>query len=120
MAAPPPSAMPVPPPPPLPPVAPIRADTRATAHAPDGGGPGAAKNVKHDFQGAGVGWRAQPRPRSPEAEQYFRQATLDAEAGKVDSAIALLRHALQLAPGDPEIAALLGRLAFRDRNLPQK
>jgi hypothetical protein len=38
----------------------------------------------------------------------------------VDSAIATLRSALHLSPGDPEIAALLGQLAFRDRSTPEK
>lgn len=76
--------------------------------------------AQHDFQGAGVGWRSQPRPRSREADELFRRASLDAEAGKVDGALGLLRRALQLAPGDPEIAELLGRLAFRDRSPPEK
>lgn len=117
---PPPVPGPVPAHAPLPPVAPIRHETRGGTRAIDGGGSWGGAPAKHDFKGAGVGWRSQPRPRSPEADQYFRQATVDAEAGRIDAAIALLREALQLSPGDPEIAALLGKLAFRDRNLPQK
>jgi hypothetical protein len=45
---------------------------------------------------------------------------VESEAGKVDSAIGMLRQALQMSPGDPEIAAMLGRLAFRDRSTPPK
>jgi hypothetical protein len=96
-------------------------ETRASMRAIDAGGgwtPG--HEVKHDFEGAGVGWRASSRARSPEADLLFRRATLDAEAGKIEAAIGQLRQALQLSPGDPEIAALLGKLAFRDRTGPQK
>lgn len=92
-----------------------RHDTRANLRAFDAGAAGGGAEPKPDFTGAGVGWRSQPRPRSPEADELLRRASLDAEAGKVESAIGMLRRALQLAPGDPEIAALLGRLAFRDR-----
>lgn len=95
-------------------------ETRAATRAIDAGGSWstgtAAPEVKHDFQGAGVGWRSQPRPRGADADRLFREATIEAEAGKVDSAIGMLRKALHIAPGDPEIAALLGRLAFRDRS----
>jgi hypothetical protein len=38
-------------------------------------------------------------------------------AGEINGAIALLRRALVLAPGDAEIAAMLGKLAFKDRQL---
>jgi hypothetical protein len=104
-----------------PPIAP-RADTRSTMRGLDGGATwgNAGQEPHRDFKGAGVGWRSQQRPRSPEADQLFRQATLEAEAGKVDGAIAMLRQALHLSPGDPEIAALLGKLAFRDRSKPLK
>ena len=96
-------------------------ETRASVRAIDAGGAwGGAHEPKPDFQGAGVGWRTQARPRGREADTLFRRATLESEAGRVDAAIGLLRQALQLAPGDPEIAALLGRLAFRDRSSPQK
>jgi len=93
-----------------------RSETRSSTRAIDAGAAWGEHEPRHDFQGAGVGWRSQSRPRPPDADHLFRQATLDAEAGKIDSAIPLLRQALQLAPGDPEIAALLGRLAFRDRS----
>jgi hypothetical protein len=109
--APPPTAGPVP-----------ARESRAATRAIDSGGSWGAggQEAKHDFQGAGVGWRSQPRPRGPDADRLFQQATIEAEAGKVDAAIGMLRQALHLAPGDPEIAALLGRLAFRDRAAPQK
>jgi hypothetical protein len=68
-----------------------------------------------DFQGAGVGWR-QAKTRSPAAQAAFDQALQEIKAGGgTNRAIALLRRALALAPGDPEIAAQLGKLAFKDR-----
>jgi hypothetical protein len=124
-AAPPPvrAAMPPPPPPraatPPPAASPSR-ETRASMRTIDAGGAWAGHEARHDFQGAGVGWRSQTRPRSPEADAFLRKATLEAEAGQVESAIGLLRQALQLSPGDPEIAAMLGRLAFRDRPVPHQ
>src|SRR6266568_2276868 len=65
----------------------------------------------HDFQGAGVGWR-KARVRSPEAQAAFEEALRELQAGATNRALALLRRALALAPGDPEIASQLGRLAF--------
>jgi hypothetical protein len=102
------------------PAPPARPETRAGMRSLDSGGPWGAHEPHADFKGAGVGWRTQPRPRSPEADQLFRHASLEAEAGRVDAAIGMLRQALQMSPGDPEIAALLGRLAFRDRTVPKK
>ena len=67
-----------------------------------------------DFQGAGVGWR-QPRARSTEAQSCYERALHEIEAGRVNQALALLRRAIALAPGDPEIAKTLGQIAFRDR-----
>jgi hypothetical protein len=67
-----------------------------------------------DFQGAGVGWR-RARTRSPEAQAAFDQALLELSQNLTNRAIASLRRALALAPGDPEIAAQLGKLAFKDR-----
>jgi cytochrome c-type biogenesis protein CcmH/NrfG len=37
--------------------------------------------------------------------------------GEISTAIGLLRRALQLSPRDPDISALLGKLAFRDRQV---
>jgi hypothetical protein len=67
-----------------------------------------------DYQGAGVGWR-KARRRSPEAQSAFEEALRLLQSGATNSAIALLRRALALSPGDPEIAAQLGKLAFKDR-----
>jgi hypothetical protein len=64
--------------------------------------------------GAGSGWRA-ARARSAEAQATFEQALAQIEASNVNGAIALLRRALTLSPGDAEIAQTLGRLAFKDR-----
>ncbi len=74
----------------------------------------ARDHVQRDYQGAGVGWRAN-RARSAEAQAAFDRALAELKTGAVSSAIAYLRRALQLAPGDSEIAAELGKLAFKDR-----
>lgn len=58
---------------------------------------------------------APSRPRTPRAQECLDQAKAAAEANDVGTAIALLRRALTLAPGDPEIASLLGQMAFKDR-----
>ncbi|HET9598792.1 MAG TPA: PilZ domain-containing protein [Anaeromyxobacteraceae bacterium] len=55
--------------------------------------------------------------RSPQAQERLDAARAHAGAGRVHEAIALLRQALSLAPRDPEISELLGRLAFKDRVL---
>ncbi|HEX9050006.1 MAG TPA: tetratricopeptide repeat protein, partial [Anaeromyxobacter sp.] len=68
-----------------------------------------------DHAGKGVGWRKPARQRSGEAQASFDRARAEFLAGNVNGAIALLRSALAAAPGDPEIAEVLGRLAFRDR-----
>lgn len=70
-----------------------------------------------DFVGAGVGWHGSvPRSRPAEAQRCLELARAEADAGRVNGALALLRHALALAPGDPEIAAALGQLAFKGRS----
>ncbi len=56
------------------------------------------------------------RNRPPEAQQCFDRAVGAISAGEISGAIALLRRALTLSPRDPEIAVLLGQLAFRDRD----
>lgn len=92
---------------PPPPAAPIL----GTQHAGS-----AAQPPRHapDFVGAGVGWRgAAAGPRSIEAQQCLDLARTEMGAGRVNGALALLRRALLLAPGDPEIAGVLGQLAFR-------
>jgi len=58
---------------------------------------------------AGTGWRGGGRTRSREAQESFDLGRLESTAGRSQSAMAHLRRALQLAPGDAEIAAELGR-----------
>jgi PilZ domain-containing protein len=74
---------------------------------------GGGRVPKPDFVGAGVGWRSPPKARSPQADQHFRLALSELEAGRHASALVLLRRAMALAPGDPEIAQRLGDAAFR-------
>lgn len=102
---------------------PLEIDTRApltpartaeAGHDPGTPGEPAARGPKRDFKGAGVGWRT-ARARSAEAQGVFDHALAEIHAGNTSAALALLRKALQLAPGDPEIAGALGKLAFKDR-----
>ena len=58
---------------------------------------------------------ARASTRSGPAQEAFDRALVEMRSGSVNQAIALLRRALQLAPGDPEIAEALGQLAFRGR-----
>jgi hypothetical protein len=58
-----------------------------------------------------------PVVRSPEAQECFDLAVSAVSMGEISTAIGLLRRGLQLSPRDPEISALLGQLAFRDRQL---
>jgi hypothetical protein len=53
--------------------------------------------------------------RGPEAQECFDLAVSAVSMGEISTAIGLLRRGLQLSPRDPEISALLGKLAFRDR-----
>ena len=59
---------------------------------------------------AGSGWRGEARPRSREAQECFDLGRSELVAGRNNSAMAHLRRALQLAPGDAEVAAELGRV----------
>jgi hypothetical protein len=112
-----PSTSPVPPPPP-PVAAPPPARTPPPAAPAAAGTPPPMEIYRDlptpDFQGAGVGWRT-PRERSAAAHELFVRAVQERDAGSVQGAIALLRRALALAPGDPEIARALGDLAFKPR-----
>lgn len=65
--------------------------------------------------GAGSGWREPAQARSAEAQALYDRALAEIDGGDVNGALALLREALKLAPGDPDIAAALGKLAFKDR-----
>jgi hypothetical protein len=70
---------------------------------------------KPDHEGAGSGWRGPARRRSAEAQSAFDRARVELAQGSVNGALSLLRRALALAPGDAEIADVLGKLAFKDR-----
>jgi hypothetical protein len=63
-------------------------------------------------RGAGGAWR-EARQRPADAQAVYDRALQELEAANFNGAIALLRQALALAPGDPEIAARLGKLSFR-------
>ncbi len=77
---------------------------------------GQPRTPTRDFSGAGVGWRQNAgRNRPPEAQEAYDRAVAELTAGNVNGALALLRRALSLSPGDPEIAQAIGRLAFKDR-----
>jgi hypothetical protein len=58
---------------------------------------------------AGTGWRGAGRARTAEAQEAFDLGRQELAAGRSKAALALLRRALQLAPGDAEVAAELGR-----------
>jgi hypothetical protein len=58
--------------------------------------------------------------RSPEAQECFDLAVSAVSMGEISTAIGLLRRGLQLSPRDPEISALLGQLAFRDRRVGEQ
>jgi len=61
-----------------------------------------------------------PVVRSPEAQECFDLAVSAVSMGEISTAIGLLRRGLQLSPRDPEISALLGQLAFRDRQVGEQ
>jgi hypothetical protein len=75
----------------------------------------------------GASWSAPRRPghapdppqsreeRAAEAQALYDRAKAEMAAGSVNGAIALLRKALSLSPGNAEISAALGKLAFKDR-----
>lgn len=69
----------------------------------------------------GASWRttppppagaSQPRPRvrSQDAQGCYEQALAELEAGRMAAALALLRRALVLAPGDAEISGAMARV----------
>jgi hypothetical protein len=70
-------------------------------------GPGQA----HGLRGTGAGAFG----RSLEAEEAFQQALQELQAGHTVSAMAHLRRAMALAPGDKEIARKFGEIASRKR-----
>jgi len=70
-------------------------------------GPGQATGARGDSPAA--------RARSREAEEAWQAALQELAAGRTVSATALLRTAMALAPGDPEIARTYGDVAFGRR-----
>jgi len=56
------------------------------------------------------------RARNDEAQELFDRGQAEFRRGNVHGAIALLRRALSLAPGDLEIGYVLGKLAFHGRD----
>jgi hypothetical protein len=58
---------------------------------------------------AGTGWRGEARHRSRECQESLDLGRMELAAGRGSSALAHLRRALQLAPGDAEIATEIGR-----------
>lgn len=65
---------------------------------------------------AGAGWRQPAHERGPRAQALYEQALAEIDGGNVNGAIVLLRSALAEAPGDAEIAATLGKVAFSGRS----
>lgn len=55
--------------------------------------------------------------RPPAAQEALDKAREKVAGGDVHAAISLLRRAIHLSPRDPEIASLLGSLAFRGRQI---
>jgi Tfp pilus assembly protein PilZ len=55
--------------------------------------------------------------RRPEAQALLDEAQRQLGAGDISASISLLRRALALSPRDGEISALLGQLAFRNRQV---
>lgn len=93
---------PLPAPPSPPPVAAVAPAAAVVTPAPT---PGAVAGGPT----AGTGWRGEARTQSSEAQECFDLGRLELAAGRTHSAMAHLRRALQLAPGDAEVAAELGR-----------
>ena len=58
---------------------------------------------------AGNGWRGVKHARNADAQRAYELGKSELAGGRARSAVALLRMALQHAPGDEEIAALLAR-----------
>jgi hypothetical protein len=91
-------------------------DSRASVGTIDLGGWSPSAVPRADHAGAGGGWRGGTKARNAEAQVAYDRARVEVEAGNVNGALVLLRRALQLCPGDPEIGEALGRLAFKDRD----
>lgn len=118
-----PAARPAPPPPPPRPSPPA---SPGPASAAQGGSPGATQGTTPasapspappPAPAAAPAAASPAKPRSAEAQECFDLAVSAVSMGEISTAIGLLRRALQMSPRDPEISALLGQLAFRDRQV---
>jgi hypothetical protein len=63
---------------------------------------------------AGVAWR-RPAGRNADAQAALDRGMAEVRVGNASAAVTFLRIALTLAPGDAEIAQLLGQIAFGGR-----
>ena len=88
--------------------------TSAGSDAPASRNAPVAWTVGPEHTGAGVGWRKATH-RSADAQAAYERALVEIRASNISGALSFLRLALSLAPGDPEIAQELGKLAFKDR-----
>lgn len=99
-------------------------------HVFGGGGDSSRSRMDARLERTGKSTAPEPKPepkvvvasapkahRTAETQAAFEAAQRQIAAGGISAAIVLLRRALSLAPGDAEISALLGQLAFKDRNL---
>ncbi len=90
-----------------------RHDSSTTLHALDAAWLPAGSARSDDASGGGRGTSA--RARSPDAQAAYDGARSEIAAGNFVGGLALLRRALRLSPGDPEISAELGKLTFKER-----
>lgn len=99
----------------VPPPLPVRDAARASQTLPPIDPARRAGVPGPDFVGAGVGWRGAARPRSGEADTLFQLALVELQQRNHHQALKLLRSALTLAPGDPEIAEAIARAMVSGR-----
>ncbi len=93
---------------------PLEIATSAGSDAPASRNAPVAWTVGPEHTGAGVGWRKATH-RSADAQAAYERALVELRESNISGALSFLRLALSLAPGDPEIAQELGKLAFKDR-----
>jgi hypothetical protein len=93
---------------PLPAVTPPPRPAAGPAPSPGGAAPQDADPAAVG-RSAGTGWRGAGQRRSADAQEAFELGKAELAQGRVKVALTLLRRALQLAPGDAEVAAELGR-----------
>ncbi len=101
--------------PPLELATPPRHDSSTSLGAIDAPGspPDGASRTNHS--GSAGGWGSAAEARSGDAQEAYDGARVEIAAGNFVGALALLRRALRLSPGDPEISEALGRLTFKER-----